>query len=152
MEQSSRFGLPFMISGQAQREITHNEALISLDVICQCVVLSKSLTSPPPQPNGGECWIVADGGQGEWAEKDRSILSWTEGGWRTVQPVLGMKAWVVDEQIEVRFDGQAWHAAGLWRLPAGSVAVPTGGMTVDAEVRTAFSQLIDQLRSVGLLA
>ena len=60
-------GLPFILHGQAQKEVTHNEALIRLDALVHGSVRSRTLTTPPGSPANGERWIVPSGATGAWA-------------------------------------------------------------------------------------
>ena len=51
---------------QAQKHVTHNEALTLLDTLCQASVIDKDLTTPPGSPAEGDCYIVAATGTGAW--------------------------------------------------------------------------------------
>jgi hypothetical protein len=53
--------LPLIQPAQAQKHVTHNEALRMLDVLVQLAVASRSLTAPPTFPADGARWIVAPG-------------------------------------------------------------------------------------------
>ena len=44
---TSRFALPLLAAGQADKELTHNEALACLDILLQPVVQAVGLTVPP---------------------------------------------------------------------------------------------------------
>jgi Protein of unknown function (DUF2793) len=164
METTDRFGLPLLQPGQAQKEITHNEALLMLDIIGQIAIADRDLSAPPSSPGLGHCWIVASSPTGAWVGKAGSIACWTQGGWRFIAPRAGMVAWIVDEGRFGSYDGVAWSAAA-W--PVGGIAVnglqvvgpqgaaianPTGGATVDAEARTALNTLLGALRTHGLIA
>ena len=48
--------LPFILPSQAQKHVTHNEALQQLDAVVQLVVAGSS-TAPSADPAEGECWI-----------------------------------------------------------------------------------------------
>ena len=51
---SPRLDLPFVQPSQAQKHVTHNEALRRLDQVVQLSVLSINGTTPPPAPDQGE--------------------------------------------------------------------------------------------------
>jgi hypothetical protein len=51
-EQSPRLHLPYIRTSQAQKEITHNEALNRLDGLVQAVVEDRDLTTPPGRQAG----------------------------------------------------------------------------------------------------
>jgi Protein of unknown function (DUF2793) len=105
--------LPYILPAQAQKHVTHNEAIRLLDIIVQLAVASRSLTLPPAVPAVGERYIVAAGATGVWAGKDAQIAVWSETGWVYVMPLAGWRAHVTAEAGEVTFDGTAWNAAGL---------------------------------------
>lgn len=162
--QTDRLALPLLAAGQAEKELAHNEALLRLDLVSQPVVESASLTTPPGSPLAGQCWIVASGASGGWAGRDGEIAGWTDNGWRFVMPAAGWRAWVVDRGHAVRHDGTDWRdeevrgdgyfVAGE-RVLAGrqaAIANPTGGTTIDGEVRAAAIAILAALRAHGLIA
>lgn len=55
-ELSSRLALPFLQPGQAQKHVTHNEALARLDLLVQLVVQDFDATTPPVSPQAGQIW------------------------------------------------------------------------------------------------
>ena len=44
-------GLPYLLAAQAQKHVTHNEALRLLDAMVQLSVLDRTRTAPPGQPH-----------------------------------------------------------------------------------------------------
>ena len=50
--------LPYILASQAQKHVTHNEALRLLDAMVQLSVLDRDLTSPPASPADGDRHIV----------------------------------------------------------------------------------------------
>jgi len=91
MDQTSRFALPLLAPGQAQKELFHNEALLRIDALLCAAVEGNPLQSPPANPVEGACYIVAAGATGGWAGQDEAIACFTDGGWRFVQPVEGVR-------------------------------------------------------------
>lgn len=161
-EASSRFGLPFILPGQAQKEVFHNEALALLDGALHPVVEDGPLSIPPASPAPGQGWIVADGATDEWAGRDHAVAVWTDGGWRFVAPVPGMLAWHKPLAHWLHWTGGAW-SEGV--LPVAGIAVdgnqvlgprlaavpsPSGGTTIDSEARSAIAAIIATLKSHGL--
>ena len=47
MTDTVNLGLPFIEGSQAQKHVTHNEAIRTLDCLVQLSVESRALTSPP---------------------------------------------------------------------------------------------------------
>ena len=52
-EVSSILSLPYIQPSQAQKHVTHNEALLILDVATQLVVKGIDVTTPPSSPDDG---------------------------------------------------------------------------------------------------
>lgn len=156
-----RLALPLLEPGQAQKEMTHNEALVRLDIATQASVLAEA-AAPPAAPQIGQCWLVASAPQGAWALAAGAIAAWTEGGWRFVAPVEGMRIWIAAEASFALFSQGAWyHGRTYGRLfiegrqlvgpQQPNVAEPTGGVTVDAEARVAITAVLQTLRRHGLI-
>src|SRR3546814_10699814 len=97
MTKSARLFPPLLAPGQAQKEITHNEALAQLDIITQAVVQAVGVDVPPASPAPGECWIIGPSPEGSWSGMAQHLAGWTENGWRYVQPFIGLGVWTVDE-------------------------------------------------------
>ena len=91
--------------GQAQKHVTHNEALRLLDGLVQLSVLDRDLTAPPGSPADGDRYIVASGATGDWAGWDLNVALWTDGAWLRLPPRTGWRAWVEDEGLLLVYDG-----------------------------------------------
>lgn len=151
MVQSARLGLPLLIPGQGQKDMTHNEALQSLDVLVQAVVVSRSVVSPPETVSEGECWLVPEGATGAWTGKEHCIAGWTLGGWRFLPAAEGWYFWVTDESIGVRRSGAGWKKAKDIPEAGDPVASPSGGTVQDVEARATIASIIDRLAMLGLI-
>ncbi len=160
-ETSGRFALPFILPGQAQKELFHNEALVTIDGALHPSV-EEIADDPPGAPDDGESWIVGAAASGAWSGKAHMLAIWTGGGWRFVAPVPGMTAWDRSAGLWRYWTGAAW-SDGAW--PAAAIRIggqqvlgprlaevpnPAGGATVDAEARAAIGALIATLKSHGL--
>jgi hypothetical protein len=102
-------GLPTLAQGQAQKEITHNEALLRLDALVQTSVKSRALATPPGSPANGERWIVPVGATGVWAGQTGLIAFWREGAWAFLAPAAGWRVHVEDERLTVVWADGAWR-------------------------------------------
>ncbi len=78
--------LPYIQPAQAQKHVTHNEAIRTLDVIVQPTVTEVGRTDPPQDPAQGARYVVGPGGTGDWARLDGSIAVWEDSGWTVVVP------------------------------------------------------------------
>jgi hypothetical protein len=160
---TGRWELPLLVPGQAQKEMTHNEALAALDLITQAVVEAVGGNAPPAGPAEGRCWIVGDAPTDAWEGHAREIAGWTAGGWRFVAPRAGMAAWIVDRGVSARFGDAGWtigEIAGeslilggeaLLGAPAAAIADPAGGGTPDSEARAAILSILTVLRHHRLI-
>jgi len=104
--------LPYLLAAQAQKHVTHNEALRLLDGLVQLSVLDRDLSSPPGSPEDGDRYIVASGGTGDWAGWDLDVALRTDGAWMRLPPRTGWRAWVEDEELLLVFDGSDWVSLG----------------------------------------
>lgn len=114
---------------QAQKHVTHNEALRMLDALVQLAVASRALGVPPGTPANGERYIVAAGGSGAWAGWDGSIACFVDGTWMRLVPQQGWRAWVADENVFAVFDGAAWTPLSA----AAAGAFDTLGVNAEAD-------------------
>ncbi|MEM6499038.1 MAG: DUF2793 domain-containing protein, partial [Pseudomonadota bacterium] len=111
MDDTPKLDLPYLMPAQAQKHVTHNEALRKLDAIVQLSVIDRDLTTPPSTPSDGDRYIVAVGGEAEWADQASSIAAYQDGAWAFYSPNEGWLAWIDDEDILVAWDGNSWITA-----------------------------------------
>ena len=105
---SPNLSLPYIAQGQAQKEVTHNDALNLLDAVVQLAVLDRDLATPPGSPAQGARYLVAASPTGAWAGHANHIAEWLDGAWRFFAPGIGWLAWVVDEGAILAWNGIAW--------------------------------------------
>jgi len=67
---SPNLSLPYLAPAQAQKHVTHNEALGLLDAVVQLAVQSRSQTEPPADPAPGARYIVPPGATGAWSGQE----------------------------------------------------------------------------------
>ncbi|MBB6427536.1 DUF2793 domain-containing protein [Sphingopyxis sp. JAI128] len=144
MPATPRLALPLLAVAQAQKEVTHNEALVLLDALVHAAVLDGPLADPPADPAEGQCWIVGSDPTGAWSGQATAIAFWSAGGWRFAAPRAGMRVTRLADGARLRFEGS------LWTGPA-TIAAPAGGSTIDSEARNVIGALILQLEAQGLL-
>ena len=104
--------LPYILAAQAQKHVTHNEALRILDGLVQLSVLDRNLTAPPGSPTDGDRYIVGSGATGDWAGWDLNVAVWTDGAWLRLPPRSGWRAWVEDESMLLVWTGATWQTVG----------------------------------------
>lgn len=160
---TKRLSLPFIVPGQAQKELYHNEALTRVDIALHAAVEGPPRTTAPESPVEGQCWLVASGATGAWSGKDGSLAGWTPAGWRFIAPVSGMCAWNKSADHPVHWLGTGW-SGGETRTAAiliggkkvvgerqPAVPSPSGGTVIDTEARAAIAALTATLKSHGLI-
>lgn len=137
MDETPNLKLPYIMAAQAQKHVTHNEALRRLDALVQLSVLDRDLDIPPTTPGEGDRYIVADGATGAWEAMHGAIAAFQDGGWAFYVPAVGWTAWVADESLHYAWDGDAWIAAGAGSLnPTPLVGI---NATADATNRLSVS-------------
>ncbi|MGE0766705.1 MAG: DUF2793 domain-containing protein [Hyphomicrobiaceae bacterium] len=136
MDATPNLDLPYIMAAQAQKHVTHNEAIRVLDAIVQLAVLDRDLDAPPASPAEGDRYIVATSASGGWTGHDLEVAAFQDGAWSFYAPAEGWLAWVADEDSLVAWDGADWVAtSGATNLnPAALVGVNT---TADATNRLA---------------
>ncbi len=162
-EASARYGFPFILPGQAQKELFHNEALAGIDAALHPSVEGGPTENPPITPGAGQSWLVAPNAVGAWTGKGGMLAAWTSSGWRYVSPQAGMCVWDKAAAIYRRWTGSLWtagevsasavHVGGVQVVGPRQPAVPgpSGGAVIDQEARTTIASLIVALRSHGLI-
>lgn len=103
--------LPYIASAQAQKHVTHNEALAQLDLLVQLSVLEFDAVTPPAVPVEGDVYALGTGATDEWAgQLPGTLAAYLEGFWNFTEPRLG---WVAGEGPAAAlrvWDGSAWVA------------------------------------------
>ena len=161
--ESARLALPFLAAGQAQKELTHNEALALIDMGIGAAAKSAGIETPPSIPVIGECWIVGDTPTDAWSGHAGALACWTESGWRFLAGGEGMMVWVQDQRLWAVREADGWTIGAaraarvviddLQVLGAREAAVtaPIGGSVVDVEARSAIAAILDRLIAHGLI-
>jgi hypothetical protein len=109
-DQSARLALPLLQPAQAQKHVTHNEAVVRLDLLVQLAVESAGDTAPPVAPSEGEVWIPGAGASGAWAGQAGRLAAWQGGGWVFVTPGAGWRAWNKATGLPLVHEGGTWIA------------------------------------------
>jgi len=121
--------LPYIEAAQAQKHVTHNEAVEKLDVLVQLAVSSNNLSEAPEVSQSGERFIVGPDAIGIWAGHEGDIAIWSNEGWSFVRPLEGWRAWVISEQRLM-----IWTDGG-WAGSLGGVQNPVARSPFGAQIR-----------------
>lgn len=144
--ETGRHQLPLLAVSQAQKEVTHNEALVLIDALLHMVV-EDALSIPPllTDDDIGRCWLITGTPSGPWQSKSDQIAVWIGGSWRFVIPQEGM--WVRN----ISANTYSVHVGGQW-IVAPATPNPTGGNVVDVEARLAIGAILHYFRLIGIMA
>ena len=108
MADTPRLLLPEIAAAQAQKHVTHNEALITLDALVDLFILNRDLTAPPGGETDGDTYLVAAIATGAWAGQDGNIAYRVDADWRFYAPFGGLRAYIDDEGAFLFYDGASW--------------------------------------------
>jgi len=139
MSDTPRLGLPLLAAGQAQKHVTHNDALMRLDALVHLVVASRTQTVPPASPAETSAYIVPAGGTGVFAGHQDELAIFEDGAWNFLPPRAGWQAWVTDEAEHHVWTGMQWRrsqpesslGAALWGV--NTTADTTNRLAVSAD-------------------
>lgn len=108
---STHLNLPYIQPAQAQKHVTHNEAIELLDMIVHLTVQDFEATTPPGTPTEGETWVLDGAPTDAWTGQGGKIASFRGGGWMFVAPNTGWQAYsIIAEQIRV-YTGTIWASS-----------------------------------------
>lgn len=131
---SPSLALPYLQPAQAQKHVTHNEALRILDAATQLGVLAADQSDPPAAPGEGDRYIVATSPTGDWAGHAGQIAIFVSGQWQFFIPGPGWRADVIPTGQVLRFDG------GIWGEPAPALQnLPRLGVNTTADATNRLS-------------
>jgi hypothetical protein len=107
-DETANLALPYILSAQAQKHVTHNEALRQLDGIVQLVIQQETAT-PPGSPTEGRCFAVGASPTGAWSGKAGKIALFADGAWIFLMPKDGWIAWFADVDRQKIWTGSVWN-------------------------------------------
>ena len=137
MTETPRLSLPLLAAGQAQKHVTHNDALTRLDALVHLSVASRTQAAPPVTPTELSAYIVPLDGTGVFAGRADQLAFYEDGGWTFLTPRPGWQAWVADEAEHNLWTGTEWRRDS----PLSSLGAESWGInaTADATNRLAVS-------------
>lgn len=105
---STRLSLPYLRPAQAQKHVTHNEALLILDALVQAGVTEFDASTPPSTPSEGELFALSASPQGDWSGEGGKLAFYSDGAWIFFSPAEGWRAWDLAEGRLMVFETDAW--------------------------------------------
>jgi Protein of unknown function (DUF2793) len=113
MSDTPLLALPYLAASQAQKHVTHNEALSVIDGLIHLSVISRTLATPPATPGDGDRYLIAASPTLAWTGHAGQLALRMEGAWRFLTPRKGWQMWVEAENALLIFDGSNWVSASV---------------------------------------
>lgn len=111
MADTPNLTLPLIAADQAQKHVTHNEALGLIDAMTQIAVVSSAVTAPPGSPADGDRYIIPASATDAWSGRDDEVAARINGAWVYLTPRAGWLVFDVAAGNYVCYDGSAWVTA-----------------------------------------
>lgn len=116
-QQTPLLSLPYIQGAQAQKHVTHNEALELIDMVVQLTFEALEATIPPGSAAEGQAWAVGAAPTGAWSSHAGDIAAWRGGGWLFATPQIGWRAWDKTTGALHAYDGTGWVVSGGGAAP-----------------------------------
>lgn len=107
MANTTNLTIPLVASNQAQKEVTVNTAIATIDAILNTGAVDRALNTPPMSPADGDLYIIGSTPTGDWA-LNADDIAYYQTTWKFISPNEGMTIWVNDEDVAYTWDGSAW--------------------------------------------
>jgi hypothetical protein len=132
MSDTARLALPLIDAAQAQKHVTHNEALARLDVLVHLALAAIDVTTPPDAPVAGQCFLIGPAPTGAFSGHAGDIAAFDASGWRFLRPCAGWRAQVLGDGRIATFDGAGWSYSFAYPGPPETLPKLGIGTTADA--------------------
>lgn len=148
-ELSPLLSLPLLQPSQAQKHVTHNEALRLLDVLVQLSAFSRNVATPPETPAEGDRYILPAAASGAWAGRGGQVAFYDGQIWDFLMPATGWQAHIEDEDTLCLFNGTDWVSSAERMHKTQALGINT---TADAVNRLSVSGQATLLSHEGELS
>ncbi len=128
---SPRLNLPYLLQSQAQKHVTHNEALERLDALVQMAVLGFYSVAPPALPQEGDIYVLGGSPSGDWTGQEGKIAVFSGGGWLFLDARDGSRAWDLTLDRLMVFKNGTWTAVMPNLTNVAGVGIQSGWDTVN---------------------
>lgn len=111
-DSSPRLSLPLLQPSQAQKHVTHNEALGRLDILVQLTVAGFDAIDPPAAPAEGEIHALGGAPTGAWAGQGGMLACHRDASWSFIPPQPGwLAADAAGDELRI------WDGGAFVQLP-----------------------------------
>lgn len=112
---TTRLALPLTAASQAQKHVTHNEAILRLDGLVQMTALSYTTSAQPTSPSDGDLYLLPVGKTGDdWGGySNHAVAHYYDGIWHQYRPGEGWLCFVRDSGLLYYYNGSQWKTVAL---------------------------------------
>ena len=139
---STRFHLPYILPSQAQKHVTHNEAIRALDALLHVSAVSREIESVPTDPQEGDTYILGAAPQDAFEGAANKLAHFVDGAWMFYTPVNGLIANIEDEAICIIWREESWQTLATGEggtIDVTTLSFETFGINASAD---AFNRLV----------
>lgn len=137
MSETTLLKLPFLVASQAQKHVTHNEALRTLDALIHLRVEDRGRETPPDDPAEGQRHALGPSPEGAFSGWGGYIAAFQDGAWTFYQPREGWVIWdAADAALFVFHDGDwtaAWNLQNISLVGVNTAADTTNRLAVASD-------------------
>lgn len=108
MDHTLLLNLPLIMPAQAQKHVTHNEALQALETYIQISVEGHNINTPPSNPINGTRICIGDNPSGAWAGREGQIALYRDNLWEYTIPQNGWTAFDLTQNNSIVFMDNVW--------------------------------------------
>ncbi len=108
MSETALLNIPYIMAAQAQKHVTHNEALRILDALVHLAVEDRDRSDPPADPAEGQRHALGEAPTGVFAGQAGHIAAFQDGAWTFHMPQEGWLVWDKAETALFVFDDGGW--------------------------------------------
>lgn len=109
MDKTVLLSLPYIMPSQAQKHVTHNEAIRKIDILMHLAVHSRSQSAPSETVDEGARFLIPAEAQGIFAGEENKIAAFVDSAWYFFEPQEGWHCFILDEELSVIFMNGAWR-------------------------------------------
>lgn len=110
---TDNLSMPYILPAQAQKHVTHNQALQILDAVVQLCVEGFDLNDPPTVFEEGQVWAIGAAPTGDWTSYPGQLAMRASAGWVFIPPRKGWRAWDRGSDVLRIYQGTNWEAQPL---------------------------------------
>src|SRR5262249_996836 len=104
-------------AAQAQKHVTHNDALMMLDALVHLSVIEANRLDPPDAPADGDRYLLGEAPTGAFSVHGGQIALYDQGLWRFMMPRRGRETYVAAQGKVLVYDGTTWHLPAIDQVP-----------------------------------